>query len=739
MKQIYAKCRAILCLLMTAVLLGAFAVPVSALSDSGTVTGRCLMFGNAFSYDYPYSDDYFRAAPEEYSHDLARLTLGLALAASRDVEHPDAQDDNLVSFFRDIGFSQTETGTYSSKPSARSIAYGIAEKTIGDRTVIACAVCGGNYSAEWASNLEIGNTVRAMGFRDSSLIVKNAIERYLKEHPVSGKAALWITGFSRGAAVANITAADFTESGIFDAVYAYTFATPRTTKEPVRCENIFNIIQKEDVVPKIPLADWGYERFGRDLYMVSPETDSDSGEITKKAATLYREITGAEMVFNSEINYELRTVMDYLLVLMQTSRDYAEYLQPVIVDIMTKDAETKDALQALLESLRQYSTDDKAVGKELQAMRDYLGTLINTYYLQEQTRNLPPRMWDPEQGTKNLFNGHNPCEYLAMMFSSDDPDELYSENLDYIRLVIYGEADIAVSDGGRVLKEILSDGTELVDGAEDLYSYPDAEWLKDKVVITLPADRSLELTVTSRSFMPQTITYTGLRYSGQTVRAKSDDVYSLLLNNGESAHIRTSAADRAIDPEKSDHSAVSLFAEAIYSPTTAMRLENNSVIHLTISGLVNKLLFILVLLLVSLIVSLVLMVIRRKKHTKRNHLVALVWHSVITAVFAILEVAMWYFVPVLPLAKMIPGLLAFFVIVTYAARGCRTETKRWKNFRLYVVALALYMVLESMLIGDFTVAKGILLWAVYALFIAAAYLYFWQGRVKKESPSESGG
>ena len=738
MEQNHTKYRTILCLLLTSVLLSSFAVPVTASSDGGTVSGRCFMFGYAFSYDYPYSDDYFRASPEEYNHDLARLTLGLALAASRNVEHPDAQDDNLVSFYQDIGFSRIETGTYSSKPSARSITFGIAEKTIGDRTVIACSVCGGNYGAEWASNLEIGKTIRAAGFRDSSLIVKTAIEEYLKKNSVSGNTALWITGFSRGAAVANITAADFTESGIFEDVYAYTFATPRTTKEPVRFGNIFNIIQKEDVVPKIPLADWGFERFGRDLYMVSPETDSDSGEITKEAASIYREITGAEMVFNSEINYELRTVMDYLLVLMQTSGDYAEYLQPVIVDIMTKDAETKDALQALLEALRQYSTDDKTVGQELKAMRDYLGTLINIYYLQEQTQDLPPRMWDPEQGTNNLFNGHNPCEYLAMMYSSDDPDELYSDNLDYIRLVIYGEADITVSDGGRVLKEIRSDGTELVDGAEDPYSYPDAEWRKDKVVITLPADRSIDLTVTSRSFMPQTITYTGLRYTGQTVRAKSDDVYSLMLNNGESARIRTSARDRAIDPENSDHSAVSLFAEAIYSPTTAMRLENNSVIHLTISGLVNKLLFILVLLLVSLLVSLVLMVIRRKKHTKRNHTVALVWHSVITAVFAILEVAMWYFVPVLPIAKMIPGLLAFFVIVTYAARGCRTETKRWKNFRLYVVALALHMILESMLIGDFSVAKGILLWAVYALFIAAAYLYFWQGRVKEEGPSESG-
>ena len=44
--------------------------------------------------------------------------------------------------------------------------------------------------------------------------------------------------------------------------------------------------------------------------------------------------------------------------------------------------------------------------------------------------------------------------------------------------------------------------------------------------------------------------------------------------------------------------------------------------------------------------------------------------------------------------------------------------------------MAVYVILESLLIGDFTVLKGIVLLAVYAGFMAAAFGCLWH---KKES------
>ena len=703
-----------------------------------TIEGSFKMFGHTGTWEYLYNDDLFSIDPDQYDHDLARLSLGLALAAGRDKEQPDAQDDLLIDFFQGMGFDQIESDTYRTDPTADSIAFGIAAKETGDTTIVACAVCGGDYGLEWASNLTVGDSVRSEGFQDAAQKVEAALDAYLEEHHISGDVKLWVTGYSRAGAAANIVAADAADSGRYDDVYAYTFATPRTTREPGSYSNIFNIIQKEDVVPKVPLADWGFERYGTDLFLVSPETDSDCEEVLGKAAKLYREMYGSEMVFNSEINYEIRILLDYMLALMPDSATYTQYLQPLLIDIIKKSDGTMDALQILLKALQQYSTDDPVAGEELKALRDYVGTLIETYILQKGLEKLPPEQWDPDNGILNLFNAHIPFEYLSLMYASEDPGEIFSENTEYIRLVVYADAGITISDDAGILKEIHADGTEWKDGIKDPYSQPDTDCYEDKVVITLPADQSYLVTVTSKAGLPQTISYTGLRFSGDTVRAQTDDLYSYLMKNGDTAQIRTSINGKAIEPSGSDHTDVSAFTDLIYSPTTAMRLEHNRVVHLTISGLVNRLLLIIVVLVLQMIASIILMIIRKKKGRKRNKVVALVWHGVIAALFAILEVAMWYFAPVLTIAKMIPGTLVFIVLLVYAVKGCRTESKKWKACWIIIGALAAYMILESLLIGDFTVLKGILLLVVYAGFMAVIYKVLWQIRITDDCFRDAG-
>ena len=688
------------------------------------------------TWDYAYDDDYFLQPADEYNHNLARLSLGMALASFRDVERPDAEDDYLVGLFEDMGFSQIETETYRNPPTAYSVAFGFATKRIGDTTVVACAVCGGNYDQEWASNLTVGDLMRAMGFADSSAIVQEALADYVDRNVGQGKAKLWVTGFSRGGAIANITAADCTASGAYEDVYAYTFATPRTTREPIAYPNIFNIIQKEDLVPKIPLADWGFERYGRDLFLVSPETDPDCGPVYAKAAQLYRDMVGSEMVTNSEINYQLRILVDYLLLLFPDPASYTESLQPLLVDIMTGDDESKEALQVLLKALNRYNTDDPAVREELKAMLDYLETLIGVYYLQGGLDKLPADQWDPQFGTTTLFNGHFPFEYLAMMFASDDPEELFSDSTDYIRLMIYGSVDVAIADGDTVLKEVLADGTQLAGGSPDPDAFPDVDCSEEKVVVTLPADRSYTVTVTSQSALPQNVSYTGLAFSAHSVRAKADNVYSYLMNSGDTAVIRTATDGKAIEPQGSDYMDVSVLTEALYSPTTAMRMENNSVVHLTITGFVNRLLLLVLVLVVQAIASLILSVIRKKKGTKRNAAVALVWHGAIMFLFALLEVALWFFVPVLTIAKMIPGTLAFVTLVAYAAKGCREGRGGCKAFWIYTAVLAVYLVGESLLIGDFTPEKGMTLIAVYLIFLVAAYVLLWRRGASKHDSLE---
>ena len=149
-------------------------------------------------------------------------------------------------------------------------------------------------------------------------------------------------------------------------------------------------------------------------------------------------------------------------------------------------------------------------------------------------------------------------------------------------------------------------------------------------------------------------------------------------------------------------------------------------IHMTISGLVNKLLFILLILLAEMIVSIVLAIIRKRKNKKRNATAAFVWHGVNVLVFAILEVAMWYFIPILLPAKVIPAILVFITIVVYAGKGYREESGKGKIFRILIPALAAFILLETLLIGDYTLVKGILLIVIYLLFMNAAYFLLWK-------------
>ena len=609
-----------------------------------------------------------------------------------------------------MGFENTDSETYRTEPTADSIGYGLAMKKTGDTTLIACAVCGGGYGLEWASNLTVGDSERSDGFNDASLKVQAAIREYIKKNGISGSMKLWITGYSRAGAVSNITAADLTDSGLFDAIYAYTFATPLTTRKTGNYPAIFNIIQKDDPVPRVPLYDWGYRRYGRDLCLVSSEMDSDCSDVLEKAAKLYYDMTGSVMVFNSEINYQIRTVLDYMLVLMPDSATYTQYLQPLIVDIMTSSDGTKDALQVLLEALNSYSTDDPVAGEELKALREYLGTMIQVYVLRDGLSSFPTEMWNPEYGILNLFNAHLPAEYLALMFTSDNPADLFSDSREFVRLVVYGDTDLSVFD---------SNGRPYT---------PYTDKYKDKTVVTLPSDRSFTVNVVSKAPLIQTVSFTGLLFSADTVRAQADKLYSLLLNSGETAVIRTSAGGRIAEPAQGNYTDVSVFTDLIYSPTTIMRLENNSIVHLTISGLVNRLLLLIVILVLQMIASIILAVIRKKKGRKRNPVVSLVWHTLVGGLFAVLEVSMWYFAPVLTIAKMIPGTLVFIVILVYACKGCRQGSGNWRNFWIITGSLALYEVLESLLIGDFTILKAVVLLVVYALYMAVSYVMLWKGR-----------
>ena len=228
---------------------------------------------------------WFDADARVYNHDLAKASLGLATSAFRPnpqrTEDGFAADYNVRSFLEQAGFTGLRSDDYDKNPSMYTVSTVMGHQTVGEGDgafeLIAVGICGQGYNNEWESNLSIGTGKNPEGFSNAAHLVYDRVFGYISENHLREKIKIWLSGFSRAAAVSNITASLLSDSDLFsqETVFAYTFATPMTVldTEPKRYGNIFNICGKMDPVPQIPFADWGYSRYGITYFTPTMETD----------------------------------------------------------------------------------------------------------------------------------------------------------------------------------------------------------------------------------------------------------------------------------------------------------------------------------------------------------------------------------------------------------------------------------------------------------------------------------
>ncbi len=268
-----------------------------------------------------YSDDYF-AAPSDDSAPaakaltwrelpdaaLATASMDFALAAFGSNEHVLARNFSDYSkcaedYLRQCGFTDIAVNDdpdpaaedrFNAFPSKDSIGVVIGKKEItvwnGNNneacTLIAVGVRGGGYAGEWASNLTIGQSGRHLGFERSSQKVLGTLREYLQTRGVTAAdhVKYWVTGYSRGGAVANLTAGDIaaapeTYFAAKQDVYGYTFEAPGAavlSEDPdgTVYPNIHNILNRMDAVPRVSPAEFGNGRLGVDYY-VPDHTNND--------------------------------------------------------------------------------------------------------------------------------------------------------------------------------------------------------------------------------------------------------------------------------------------------------------------------------------------------------------------------------------------------------------------------------------------------------------------------------
>ena len=272
-----------------------------------------------------YGDSYFASSPTIYNPHLS--TLSLAMSAASFPPYDDevgitpawyAEQPLLLGrFFEDLGFSDYEYNEDYAVPTRfDTIGLGAARKTIrvdsDNYTLIACCPRSGQYGAEWGNNFFLGSGDESdsmhEGWYNAAKKEIAFIQDYARAHSISGKVKLWLSGFSRGGAVANLTAAlldNMLDKGeaIFENtvtfskedLYAYTFEAPqgahidvKQAKKPKDAiyDNIFNIINPNDAVAKVAMSAFGFTRFGRDKYITTrfydPENYVENRAVFKK-------------------------------------------------------------------------------------------------------------------------------------------------------------------------------------------------------------------------------------------------------------------------------------------------------------------------------------------------------------------------------------------------------------------------------------------------------------------------
>ncbi len=411
-----------------------------------------------------YDPDWFKTSARVYNHDLAKLSMGLAEAAFRPssahLEGITSSDMNLNNFLTEAHFKDLRSDDYDKDPNIYSISTVMGHQKIGEGDeafeLIAVGVCGQFYENEWESNFTIGSGKTHEGFQRSADLVFDRVFGYIASLHLEGPYKIWISGFSRAAAVSSLTASMLTDSNMFDqnTVYAYTFATPRYVKDPdyARYENIYNIVGKTDPVPAIPFAEWGFERYGQTFYLPTFETDSNYEERRTRANEVYKELTGLDFWYNREASYLLRTVLGYLLEICPTPEKYRECLQERIVDIM--DNKTPVNVMA---NLLKIANDERLINDETRfTANQFLNSLVAL--LRDYREGAAVfKEWNEDTSVMiNLAQAHTPDLYASWLFSTDSIEELYNPYDVYSEISISGDAEVSIVKDGKVLETLPS-------------------------------------------------------------------------------------------------------------------------------------------------------------------------------------------------------------------------------------------------------------------------------------------
>lgn len=231
----------------------------------------------------------FPSASSEYSAELAMAAVSVFGGGMYDLT-------STKIGFASLGLETVAQIHYDKDPtdisdtSAFTIGTGTAVVG-GEEKELICVYIRGTSGMEWISNFNFAPMTFGIGtpYAENFYAAAEDVYSYLKpvidEHP---EAVVFVTGYSRGAAVANLLGVILDDAYGEDGIYVYTAATPATVlygKDAYG--NIFNIVNKDDIVPSLPPEAWGFHRAGTDIVLsISEDSGSQWNEFFAALTTV---------------------------------------------------------------------------------------------------------------------------------------------------------------------------------------------------------------------------------------------------------------------------------------------------------------------------------------------------------------------------------------------------------------------------------------------------------------------
>lgn len=236
----------------------------------------CSRDGKYIHDTYYYSDDWFGEKPEKDIEGMALASMQLAASAMTDDENGSG-----AAFLKSMGFDEVGFSDFrSADPDDFNYTWG--RKTLDDgTTLVAIAVQSASEDVSvrnkgWKQNF----TVNGDSSSGEHFAYAKAVDKMIDgiaDLGTGDKVKYWITGHSRGGAIANVLAAHLPDRlGDRNAgIYAYTFEAPATADEETAGSGnygyIHNYLCSDDFVTMIP--GWNMTRYGESRELTDKKRD----------------------------------------------------------------------------------------------------------------------------------------------------------------------------------------------------------------------------------------------------------------------------------------------------------------------------------------------------------------------------------------------------------------------------------------------------------------------------------